>query len=98
MELTPDLLKPLGAAGLVIFILWHLYRRTDSRLQTAVANAEENCHKDRDALAERLREVEDYTRKTLVPLVQDNTRVMERVAAVIERHGTDRYTRREDHA
>jgi hypothetical protein len=97
MELTPDLLKPLGAAGLVIFILWHLYRRTDDRLQKAVANAEANCHKDRDALAERLREVEDYTRKTLVPLVQDNTRVMERVASLIEKQGTDRIVRG-DHA
>lgn len=74
------LVKYLGGAGLLVWFLWSLYqtsekrkREIEDRLQVAVAQAEANCRKDRDELADRLRQLEDYCRGELQQVCRDCT-------------------------
>lgn len=93
-----EVLKPLGVGLGIVLLLWWLYRLTDKRqreaeirLREALSAAEAQCRKDRDELAARLREVEDFTRKELVPVARDCAAALRELRRYIERSGTDRF-------
>lgn len=67
----PVIWTQFGAMGLMAWVFYRLYVSQTAKTDRAVETAKKESSEREARMTDRIQELEDYIRQTLVPLVQD---------------------------